>query len=175
MATLRKGRCYSKITGAYTRRSKVKSKSYVKAIPQNKIVRYDMGNLKGSFNHTINLISTDNIQIRHNALESARLVIFRRLQKLGNNNFYFKLKAYPHQILRENKMLSGARADRLQTGMSHAFGKPVGLAAQGKKGKVILSTKVDSENLEAVKDVMKKSIPRLPCRCSVEIKKIDSS
>ncbi|MBS3135232.1 50S ribosomal protein L16 [Candidatus Woesearchaeota archaeon] len=174
MATLRKGRCYSKITGAYTRRSKVKSKSYVKAIPQNKIVRYDMGNLKGSFNHTINLISTDNIQIRHNALESARLVIFRRLQKLGNNNFYFKLKAYPHQILRENKMLSGARADRLQTGMSHAFGKPVGLAAQLKSGNVILKVDVNKENIKAATEAIKLAIPRLPGKCTVEIKKNSS-
>ena len=169
MATLRKGRCYSKITGAYTRRSKVKSKSYVKAIPQNKIVRYDMGNLKDNFNHTINLV-----QIRHNALESARLVIFRRLQKLGNNNFYFKLKAYPHQILRENKMLSGARADRLQTGMSHAFGKPVGLAAQLKSGNVILKVDVNKENIKAATEAIKLAIPRLPGKCTVEIKKNSS-
>src|SRR3990167_1057490 len=170
MATLRKGRCYSKITGAYTRRSKVKSKSYVKAIPQNKIVRYDMGNLKGSFNHTINLISTDNIQIRHNALESARLVIFRRLQKLGNNNFYFKLKAYPQQILRENKMLSGARADRLQTGMSHAFGKPVGLAAQIRQKSIIFSINCNKEHLKVVTEAIRLAIPRLPAKCLVEIK-----
>src|SRR3989344_1682852 len=171
MATLRKGRCYSKPTGAYTRRSKVKSKSYIKAVPQNKIVRYDMGNLRGTFDHSVNLISGQNVQIRHNALESARLVIFRRLQALGNNNFYFKLKAYPHQILRENKMLSGARADRLQTGMSHAFGKPMGLAAHVKKGNVILTINCNKENLKAATEAIRLAIPRLPAKCLVEINK----
>ena len=171
MATLRKGRCYSKPVKAYTRKSKVKSKSYIKTTPQNKIVRYDMGNLKEQFNHTIKLISNQDIQIRHNALESARLVIFRRLQKLGINNFFFKLKIYPHHILRENKMLSGARADRLQTGMSHAFGKPVGLAAKVKRGRIIFSVDVNKENLKPATEAMKLAIPRLPCKCSVEVKK----
>jgi large subunit ribosomal protein L10e len=171
MANLRKGRCYSKPTRAYTRKSKVKSKSYIKAPPANKIVRYDMGNLKGSFDHTINLISNQDIQIRHNAIESARLVVFRRLQKIGNNNFFFKLKAYPHQILRENKMLSGARADRLQTGMSHAFGKSVGLAAMVKSGNTILMVNVNKEFLKQATEAVKLAIPRLPAKCLIEIKK----
>ncbi|MBS3150390.1 50S ribosomal protein L16 [Candidatus Woesearchaeota archaeon] len=175
MASLRKGKCYRKQVRPYTRTSKVKAKSFIKTRPANRIVRYNMGNSQKDFKYEVLIVSKEDIQIRHNALESARLVVFRRLQKLGNTNFYFQINVFPHQILRENKMLSGARADRLQTGMSHAFGKPMGLAARVKKGKVILSTKVDSENLEAVKDAMKKSIPRLPCRCSVEIKKIDSS
>jgi large subunit ribosomal protein L10e len=171
MATLRKGKCYSKPIRPYTRKSKVKSKSYIKTIPANKIVRYDMGNIKGKFNNTINLVSNQDIQIRHNALESARLVVFRRLQKIGNNNFYLKLKAYPHHILRENKMLSGARADRLQTGMSHAFGKPIGLAAQVKEGSVIFSVDVNKENLKNAAEAIKLAVPRLPGKCSIEFKK----
>ena len=170
MATLRKGRCYSKVTGAYTRKSKVKAKSYIRTTPPNKIVKYDMGNIKGEFNNVINLISSQDIQIRHNALESARLVIFRRLQKIGLNNFYLKLKVFPHQILRENKMLSGARADRLQTGMSHAFGKSMGLAARVKKGKVIFSIKVNKEHIKQGTESIKLAIPRLPGKCSVEVK-----
>lgn len=170
MAGLRKGKCYNKLIKAYTRRSKVKAKSYIKTTPQNRIVRYNMGNLKGKFNHTINLISSQNIQIRHNALESARLVIFRRLQKIGLNNFYFKIETYPHHILRENKMLTGARADRLQSGMSHAFGKPMGLAAQVKKGKSIFSIKINKEYLKQGTESIKLAIPRLPGKCSVEIK-----
>jgi len=172
MAGLRKGKCYRKPVRPYTRMSKVKSKSYIKTKPASRIVRYDMGNSKREFQYEVQIISKDDVQIRHNALESARLVVFRRLQKFGLLNFYFQLKVYPHQILRENKMLSGARADRLQTGMSHAFGKPMGLAANVKKGKIILSTRVDSDNLEAVKDAMKKSTPRLPCRCLMEVKKL---
>tara|TARA_Y100000034_G_scaffold92364_1_gene111612 strand:- start:209 stop:727 length:519 start_codon:yes stop_codon:yes gene_type:complete len=171
MASLRKGRCYSKPVKAYTRKSKVKAKSYIKTTPANRIVRYDMGNLKGEFNHTVNLIVNQDIQIRHNAIESARLVVFRRLQKTGLNNFYFKIKTFPHHILRENKMLSGARADRLQTGMSHAFGKPMGLAAKLKKGKVIFSIKVNKEHIKQATESIKLAIPRLPCKCVLEVKK----
>ena len=171
MVGLRKGRCYSKITNPYTRKSKVKSKSYIKSIPQNKVVRYDMGNSKGNFDHKINLVSNQDIQIRHNALESARLVVFRRLQELGNNNFYLKLKAYPHQVIRENKMLSGARADRLQTGMSHPFGKPIGLAAQAKKGTVIFSLDINKDNIIKATEALKLATPRIPGRYLIEIKK----
>ncbi|MBS3143675.1 50S ribosomal protein L16 [Candidatus Woesearchaeota archaeon] len=171
MAGLRKGKCYSKKTKAYTRRSKVKSKSYIKTIPANKIVKYDMGNTKGNYENNVNLICKQDIQIRHNALESARLVIFRRLQKIGLNNFYLKLNIYPHHILRENKMLSGARADRLQTGMSHAFGKPIGLAAQVKRGKSIFTIKVNKEHLKSAAEAIRLAIPRLPAKCSVEIEK----
>ena len=172
MASLRKGKCYRNLVRPYTRTSKVKAKSYIKTRPANRIVRYNMGNNKGEFKYEVQVISKEDIQIRHNALESARLVVFRRLQKLGNMNFYFQLKVYPHQILRENKMLSGARADRLQTGMSHAFGKPMGLAAIVKKGKVIISARVNPEHLESVKTAMKTSLPRLPCKCLMEVKQI---
>jgi len=172
MASLRKGKCYRKPVRPFTRTSKVKAKSFIKTRPASRIVRFNMGNSKKDFQYEVQIIAKEDVQIRHNALESARLVVFRKLQKIGLPNFYFQLKVYPHQILRENKMLSGARADRLQTGMSHAFGKSLGLAARIKKGKVIITTKVDSEHLEFVKDSMKKSIPRLPCRCSFEVKKI---
>jgi large subunit ribosomal protein L10e len=70
-------------------------------------------------------------------------------------------------------MLSGARADRLQTGMSHAFGKSMGLAAQIKKGKKIFTLKVDDNGLEIGKEAMKIAIPRLPVKCTLEVKKVE--
>ncbi len=171
MATLRKGKCYRNPVRAYTRKSKVKSKAYIKAIPVSKVVRYDMGNLKDSFDHTINLISKQEIQIRHNALESARLVVFRKLQEIGNNNFHLRLQAYPHQVLRENKMLSGARADRLQTGMSHSFGKAVGLAAKLSNKSVLFSIQVNKDNLVKATSALRLAMPRIPGSYSIEIKK----
>ena len=175
MGTLRKGKCYKKLVRAYTRKSKVKSKSYIKTLPANRIVRYEMGDPKKKFKYEINLISKEKAQIRHNAIESARQITNRRLQlKIGIANYFFQIKAYPHHILRENRMLSGAHADRLQTGMSHAFGKSMGLAAQIKKGKKILTLKVDYAGLEAGKEALKLSIPRFPVKCLIEVKKIDS-
>jgi len=172
MATLRVGKCYRKVTRPFTRKSKVKAKSYIKAIPTNRIVRYSMGNVKEKFQYEITLVSKDKVQIRHNALESTRLIVNRQLQLKLGNNYYFQIRTYPHQVLRENKMLSGAHADRLQTGMAHSFGKSMGLAAQVKKGKTIFSLKVNKDNLEIAKTALKKATPRLPCKCLIEVKKI---
>ena len=60
--------------------------------------------------------------------------------------FYFEVKPYPHHMLRENKMLSGAGADRMQTGMAHSFGRTVGRAALVKKNQVIIIIKVLNES-----------------------------
>ncbi|MFH1209235.1 MAG: 50S ribosomal protein L16 [archaeon] len=172
MATLRVGKCYRNTTRPFTRRSKVKAKSYIKTIPPSKIVRFEMGNIKDKFEYEVNLVSQDRMQIRHNALESARMVVNRQLQIRLGNNYYLQLKAYPHHVLRENKMLSGAHADRLQTGMAHSFGRSVGLAAQVEKGKIIFTAKVNKDALEIAKAALKTATPRIPCRCIIDVKKI---
>jgi len=173
MAGLRKGHCYSKIVRSYTRHSRVKAKNYIKAIPTNKIVRFDMGDSKKNFEYEISLISNNDHQIRHNALESARQIVNRRMYtKLGPKGYFLRLKVYPFHIIRENKMLGGAHADRLQTGMAHSFGKPVGLAAHAKKGVQIFSAKVDKNGIESVKEALRLAKPRMPGKYIIDIKKI---
>lgn len=168
MALLRKGKCYRKVVRPYTRKSKYKSKAFIKTIPPHKIVKFDLGNLKKDFTEEVNLRSMDKIQIRHNALESARLVINRRLHNaLGANGYHLKLRLYPHHILRENKILSGAGADRLSSGMKLAFGTPIGSAAQVKSNQIIFSVYVDSNNVNIAKDALKSAIYRLPCKCII--------
>ena len=173
MAGLRKGHCYSKLERPYTRHSRVKAKSYIKTLPQIKIVRFEMGNPKKQFNYEVALVSNKDHQIRQNALESARLVVNRRLYgEFGTKDYYFKLNIYPYHILRENKMLGGAHADRLQTGMAHSFGKTINLSAQARKGTVVFTAKVDENNIEKAKSILKLAPPRLPGKYTVEIKKI---
>ena len=75
MAGLRKGRCYREIERAYTRKSKFRSKGFVKAIPPNKIIKYNMGNAKKEFPAKITLVSKESVQIRNNSMESARQVV----------------------------------------------------------------------------------------------------
>ena len=79
MVGLRKGHSYTNVKRAYTRRSKYKVKGYIKAIPASKLVRYDMGDTKKIFPYCVHLINRDPIQVRHNSLESGRLVVSRRL------------------------------------------------------------------------------------------------
>lgn len=173
MAGLRKGHCYSKIVRAYTRFSKVKAKNYIKAIPTNKIVRYDMGDPSINFEYELNLISNSDHQIRHNALESARQLVNRRMYtKLGPKGYFLRLKLYPYHIIRENKMLGGAHADRLQTGMAHSFGKPVGLAAQTKKDTIIFSAKVNQSGLESAKEALNLARSRMPGKYKIKIRKV---
>src|SRR3972149_12316934 len=75
MAKLRRGSAYSRtsqIKRPYTRKSKYRAKSYIRASPHSKVVRYEMGNVKRGFEFTLTLIAKRDLQIRHNALESAR-------------------------------------------------------------------------------------------------------
>ena len=173
MAGLRKGHCYSKLVRPYTRYSRVKAKNYIKAVPTNKVVRFEMGDSKKSFQYEITLVSNIDHQIRHNSLESARQLVNRRMYtKLGPKGYFLKLKIYPYHILRENKMLGGAHADRLQTGMAHSFGKPVGLAAQAKKNNTVFSAKVDQNGVETAREALSLARPRMPGKYRLEVKKL---
>ncbi|MDD5254206.1 MAG: 50S ribosomal protein L16 [Candidatus Nanoarchaeia archaeon] len=165
---LRKGKCYSRLTRPYTRKSKYKKKAFIKGFAANKIVKYDLGVLNKDFEAEFSLLSKQEMQIRHNALESARIVIVRRLNNnIGPKNYHFKLRVYPHQILREKKILSGAGADRLSSGMSQAFGKPTGTAARVKKKQKIFTVYTDKKYEKAAKEALKAAIPRLPCQAEI--------
>ena len=172
MVGLRPGRCYKKLERAYTRKSKYKAKAFIKAVPAVKIVKFDMGDLKKKFPREVNLISKEALQLRQNAVESSRLIINRILMKDLNKNYHLKIRIYPHHVLRENKMLTGAGADRMQSGMQKAFGKPVAIASRIKKGQTIFSAYVDEKDVNIAKEALKKAIPRLPCKCAIESKSI---
>lgn len=173
MTGLRKGHSYTQIQRPYTRKSKFKGKGYVKAIPTSKIVRFDMGEVSKKFTHQVHLVSLQDIQIRHNSLESSRQIINRNLiEHLGGNNFYFLIRAYPHHVLRENKMITGAGADRMQTGMQLAFGRPVGIAAQVKKRKKLFTVRVNEDGVEKAKQALMKATPRIPGKYKISIEKI---
>ena len=165
---LRPGHCYTKLERAYTRKSKYKKKGYIKTIPPTKIAKYDMGDLKKDFQCKVDLIAKQDIQIRHNALESSRQMIIRYLEAL-NKPYYAKLRVYPHHALRENKMLTGAGADRMQTGMQQAFGRVIGCAARVKKEQPLFTIYVDKADIEQASAALKKAIPRLPCKCVVVV------
>lgn len=173
MASLRKFKCYRTLKDrAYTRKSKFKNKGYINSVPANKIVKFDMGDATRTYTYAICAVSRDDVQIRHNAIEAARQMINRRLTKvLGAKGYHLKVNMYPHHILRENKMLSGARADRLQTGMSHAFGKAISLAARVKKGKTLFTAYVDDNGLKIAHEALKAISPKLPGKISVVLKK----
>ena len=170
MASLRKASAYSKKSVMpFTRISKKKSKSYIKTVPPQKIVKFTMGNEsffnQGKFPHTLTVFSEEKVQIRHNALEACRQFINKKLETEFNNQYVFKVLPFPHHIQRENKMLTGAGADRMQTGMQLSFGKSVGKAAILKPGSKIFFIAVGNEKaLILARKVIKQVKSKLPCR-----------
>ena len=121
---------------AYTR------KEYTRGFPPPKIVKFTMGDTKAEFQIEAKLIATKRAQIRHSSLEAARVAANRALMDKLINEYYMNVHTYPHIILRENKMIFGAHADRLQQGMRRSFGTPVGTAAKVEVGQPIITVRV---------------------------------
>jgi large subunit ribosomal protein L10e len=158
------GRMYRNLAKmAYTRRE------YMGGVPGSKLVQFDMGNLTEDFPLELSLVVEEGCQIRHTALEAARVVINRRLQDLGRANFRLKIRVYPHHILRENKQATGAGADRVSEGMRLSFGKAVGSAARVSPGQKILSVYTLIPNLEKVKDALRHGAHKLPSPSRIEM------
>ncbi len=155
---IRPARTYRYFSGpAYTRRE------YVKGVPGIRVTFFDMGNPKGDFPVEMSLISQETGQIRHNALEAARIAVNRLLEvKAGKDNYHFKLRVYPHQILRENPMATGAGADRISDGMARAFGRPIGTAARVSSGQKIMSVRVAKEFALVAKEALRRASLKLP-------------
>lgn len=170
MATLRKASAYRKVVRAYTRKSKFKKKGFIKGNITSKIVRFHMGDSKKEFPKSVKLVATEPFQIRHNALESCRILVNRKLQnKFGTKGYHFFINVYPHHILRNNKMLSGAGADRMQTGMKQSFGKVEGVAAQVKKGTTIFTAQVEEDGVNYAKEMLMKTKSRISGRTTLEV------
>ena len=148
----------------YTRFSKFKRLSFVKAKPVNRVVRYQMGSPKKKFEYSVDLLAKVPLQIRDMALESARLTSNRMLEgQLGKGSYKMQIHTIPHHILRENPIAAGAGADRMSTGMKMSFGKPIGLAAQIKKGQKVISINVNKQHLDVARKAAKRASHKLPC------------
>lgn len=161
-----RSRNYREVKGQpYTR------KEFVKGFPQPKITRFTMGDTKSKFEYSAKLIALERAQIRHNALEAARVATNRLLMEKLQNNYCLQVHPYPHVILRENKMIFGAHADRLQDGMRRAFGKPIGTAARIEPNQTIITVDVNADGVETAKEALRRGSAKLPIPCRILIEK----
>ena len=81
------------------------------------------------------------------ALEAARIAANKYMVKnAGKETFHLRVRVHPYHVLRINKMLSCAGADRLQQGMRGAFGKPLGTCARVAIGQILLSIRCKEVN-----------------------------
>ena len=151
---------------AYTR------KKYARGFPPPKIVKFTMGDTKGTFEVEGQLIAQERAQIRHSALEAARVATNRILMDKLINDYLMIVHPYPHIILRENKMIFGAHADRLQQGMRRSFGRTIGTAARIEPGQTIIIVRVKTAALETAKESLKRGTAKLPLTCRIVVEKI---
>ncbi len=170
MAALRKASSYSKMKVVpYTRTSKQKGLAYIKTVPPQNIVKFTMGSEplynQGKFPYKLTMIADETGQIRHNALEACRQYIHKEMETGFLGQYLFKVLTYPHHIQRENKMLTGAGADRMSSGMQLSFGKSIGKAALVKPGTRVFFMAVASQKaMSFARDLLKKVKPKLPLR-----------
>ncbi|NLX49017.1 MAG: 50S ribosomal protein L16 [Methanospirillum sp.] len=152
------GKMYRNISKkAYTRRK------YMGGVPGSKIVQFEMGNLSGDFPVELSLVVKEACQIRHTALEAARISINRKLvSEVGRQNFHLKIRTFPHHVLRENKQATGAGADRVSEGMRLAFGKAVGTAARVSPNQKIFTVYTTEQHAEKAKSAIARGGYKLP-------------
>ena len=166
---LRPAKCYREMEKPYTRQSKSKPrKGYVKGVPEIKIHRFEMGNKKKQFSRKLSLVSQMNMQIRHNALEAARMAAHKVLVTgVGEEGYFMKIMVYPFHVLRENPLATGAGADRYQTGMRQSFGKPIGTAAQVRQSQPVINVWIEAGKEAVAKEALKIAGHKLPGKCRV--------
>lgn len=165
--TRKPARMYRRITQqAYTRRE------YMGGVPGNRIVQFDIGDKTTGFPVRMTLVAEERCQVRHIALEAARISAVRVLTKAcGATGFRLQIRAYPHHVLRENKQATGAGADRVSQGMRHSFGKAIGTAARVEVGQPLMTVYVKAEHIPAAKEALRKSRMKFPTPSRIVVEK----
>ena len=162
---------YRRLKGpAYTRRK------YIGGVPNNRIHQFHVGNRRaaetGQFEVVIELSADNDCQIRHTALEAARVISNSTIRKsAGAQGYALRVHTYPHHVLRENKQATGAGADRVSQGMRCAFGKNVGTAARVKRGQRVISIQVTPEFYLTARDALRKASMKFRTPCSIKLVK----
>jgi len=142
----RPARCYRVCGGKPWPKSR-----YNRGVPDPKIKAFDIGTKRAAYDELpfcVHLISKEMEQISSEAMEAARIAANKVLNKgTKKEGFHIRTRIHPFHVLRINKMLSCAGADRLQTGMRGAFGKPYGIVARIDINQVLVSIRVKADLL----------------------------
>merc|ERR1712115_468539 len=120
----------------------------------------------------VHLVSNEYEQLSSEALEAARICANKYLVKNGGKeSFHLRVRAHPFHVVRINKMLSCAGADRLQTGMRGAFGKPNGTVARVNIGQILMSVRTRDFNRHLALEAFRRSQYKFPGRQKIIISK----
>ena len=164
----RPARCYR----YYKNRPYIKSR-YCRGVPDPKLRIYDLGRKKAhvdDFPLCVHMVSLEREQISSEALEAARVCANKYLTKVaGKDSFHMRMRVHPWHVIRINKMLSCAGADRLQTGMRGAFGKPCGNVARVDINQILVSVRTKDVNKAHVIEALRRAGYKFPGRQKVVV------
>ncbi|UYV61896.1 rpl10 [Cordylochernes scorpioides] len=159
----RPARCYR-----YCKNKPYPKSRFCRGVPDPKIRIFDLGRKKANvdeFPLCIHLVSNEFEQLSSEALEAARICANKYLTKVcGKDAFHLRMRVHPFHVLRINKMLSCAGADRLQTGMRGAYGKPLGTVARVNREQILMSVRTKLGNREPAREALRRSKFKLPGR-----------
>ena len=141
---------------------------FCRGVPDPKLRTYDIGRRSADveeFSHCIHIVSMEKEQISSEALEAARIQCNKYLVKMcGKEGFHIRIRVHPTHVLRINKMLSCAGADRLQQGMRQSYGKPTGTAARVSIGQVLISVRTKEGNVPHALEACRRAKFKFPGR-----------
>jgi len=159
----RPGRCYR-----YQKNKPYIKSRYCRGVPDPRIRIYDLGKKKAGvdeFPFCAHLVSLEKEMISGEALEAARIASNKYITKMGGkDSFHMRVRLHPYHIIRINKMLSCAGADRLQTGMRGAFGKPYGTVARVGLNQIMISVRSKDNVAKHVIEALRRCKFKFPGR-----------
>nr|GAT51665.1 60S ribosomal protein [Mycena chlorophos] len=166
----RPARCYR-----YCKNKPYPKSRYNRGVPDPKIRIFDLGRKRANvdeFPFCAHLVSDEYEQLSSEALEAARICANKYVTKTsGKDSFHLRVRVHPFHVLRINKMLSCAGADRLQTGMRGAWGKPYGTVARVDIGQVIMSIRTKDSNQAVVIEALRRARYKFPGRQKIIVSK----
>merc|ERR1712106_133868 len=164
----RPARCYR-----YCKNKPYPKSRFCRGVPDPKIRIYDLGSKKASvltFPAHVVMVSDELEQLSSEALKAARICANKYMTKnIGKENFHLRIRCHPYHVNRINKMLSCAGADRLQTGMRGAYGKPQGLVARVRIGQPLLSVRMKPQHIPAAQEALRRAKFKFPGRQKIFI------
>merc|ERR1712158_144150 len=159
----RPARCYR-----YCKNKPYPKSRFCRGVPDPKIRIYDLGSKKASvlnFPHHVVMVSDELEQLSSEAMEAARICANKYMTKhIGKESFHLRMRCHPFHVTRINKMLSCAGADRLQTGMRGAYGKPQGLVARVRIGQPLMSVRIKAQHIPHAQEALRRAKFKFPGR-----------
>ena len=159
----RPSRCYR-----YQKNKPYPKSRFNRGVPDPKLRIYDIGKKKAkydAFASCVHLVCYEKEQITSEALEASRIACNKYMMtKVGREGFHCRIRVHPWHVVRINKMLSCAGADRLQQGMRGAFGKALCKSARVSIGQILLSVRVSPENVPHAQEALRRAKFKFPGR-----------